>query len=371
MSRFLFSPLTLPAPDGAGLTLRNRALVAPMCQYSVTAEDGVPTHWHLVHLGAFASGGFGLVTAEATAVQARGRISPRDLGLWDDAQIASHARIVDFAHSQGAAAAVQLAHAGGKASTPPWLPGAGEGTLTAEEGGWGVVGPTTTPVAEGLAAPLALDDDGLDAVVADFAAAARRADAAGYDAIQLHAAHGYLLHEFLSPLTNTREDRHGGDEDGRSLLLRRVARAVREAWPSHKPLGVRFSGTDWLPGAWDVEATGRVARRLVEEHGVGWVDVSSGGLGSGVRIPVGPGYQVSLASTVREALRGTGAVVSAVGLIEDAAQAETILATGQADAVSIGRAALRDPHWAAAAAARLRVPAQERPHAAPYWRAGW
>lgn len=369
------SPVTLPTPDGDGLLLRNRAFVAPMCQYSVEAEDGVPTDWHLVHLGAFASGGFGLVTVEATAVEARGRISPRDLGLWDDAQVDAHRRIVDFVHSQGARIAVQLAHAGGKASTHPWFPGAAEGTVPVAEGGWATVGATHTPVLPELDAPHALSEAELAEVVQAWANAARRADAAGYDAIQIHAAHGYLLHQFLSPLNNTRADAYGsGDPDGggrgRTRLLREVVAAVRAVWPAHKALGIRFSGTDWVDeGGWDVDATARIAGELVRGHGVGWIDVSSGGLGGPAGIPVGPGYQVALAEHVRTELAGTAAVVSAVGLIEDGAQAETILATGQADAVSIGRAALRDPHWPAAAARRLRVPKAESPDAVQYWRA--
>jgi 2,4-dienoyl-CoA reductase-like NADH-dependent reductase (Old Yellow Enzyme family) len=371
-SPLLFSPVTLPTPEGPGLSLLNRAMVPPMCQYAVDAEDGVPTDWHLVHTGAMAAGGFGLVTVEATGVEARGRISPRDLGLWDDAQIPAHARLTAFAHSQGAAAAIQLGHAGGKASTYPWLPGASEGTVPAAEGGWATVSATSTPILPELDAPQALDAAGIETVIRAFADAARRADAAGYDALQLHGAHGYLLHQFLSPLTNTRTDEYGGDEAGRTRLVLRVVDAVRAVWPAHKPLGIRFSATDWVEGedgtVWDERATGRLARTLAEEHGVSWFDISSGGLAGG-RIPVGPGYQVALAAHVRVALKGTGAVVSAVGLIEDAHQAETILATGQADAISIGRAALRDPHWAAAAAASLGVPSKAI-HAAPqYWRA--
>lgn len=365
------NPVTLPSPAGPGLELRNRAFIAPMCQYSVEAEDGVPTDWHLAHLGAFAAGGFSLVTAEATAVEARGRISARDLGLWDDSQVPAHRRITDFVHSQGAAAAVQLGHAGGKASTYPWLPGAAEGTVPASDGGWATVGATDAPVLPDLDAPHALSEEELGLLVQAWADAARRADAAGYDAIQIHAAHGYLLHQFLSPLNNTRTDGYGGDERGRTRLLREVVAAVRAAWPAHKALGIRFSGTDWVDGGWDVDATARMAGELVREHGVGWVDLSSGGLGGPAAIPVGPGYQVSLADHVRAELAGTDAVVSAVGLIHNAMQAETILATGQADAVSIGRAALRDPHWAAHAASDLRVSAADSPAADQYWRANW
>ncbi len=367
----LFTPITLPTPDGQGLVLRNRTIAAPMCQYVVEAQDGVPTDWQLQHLGAFAAGGFGLVVSEATAVEARGRITPRDVGLYDGAQVAAHARIVSFVHAQGAAIAVQLAHAGGKASTYPWFPGQSEGTVPASDGGWKTVGVADAAVLPGLDAATALDAAGIARVVAAFADAARRADAAGYDAIQLHAAHGYLMHQFLSPLTNTRSDAYGGDEEGRTRLVREVAAAVRAVWPVHKPLGTRISATDWADGGWDVDASVRLLRRLVTEDGVTWVDVSSGGLSADAAIPLGPGYQVPLAAKLTQALAGTGVVVSAVGLIDEATQAETILVTRQAHAVSIGRAALRNPHWPAVAAARLRVPRAENPSALPYWRAGW
>ncbi|GAA2879498.1 oxidoreductase [Actinoplanes cyaneus] len=367
----LFTPITLPAPEGPGLVLRNRAIVAPMCQYVIDAEDGVPRDWHLQHLGSFAAGGFGMVTTEATGVEARGRISPRDVGLYDDEQQRAHERLVTFLHSQGAAAAVQLAHAGGKASTFPWLPGQPDGTVPAADGGWSTVSAVDGPVLPGLSAAAGLSREGIAEVVAAFAAAARRADAAGYDAIQLHGAHGYLIHQFLSPLTNTRTDEYGGDEEGRTRLAREVAAAVRAVWPAHKPLGIRISATDWVDGGWDVPASARLIRRLAEEHGVTWVDVSSGGLGGGAAIPVGPGYQVPLAAELTRQLAGTPVVVSAVGLVEEALQAETILATGQAHAVSIGRAALRDPHWATSAAARLGIDRTELPRPPQYWRAGW
>ncbi|MDR7275280.1 oxidoreductase [Catenuloplanes atrovinosus] len=371
MTARLFEPITLPTADGAGLRVRNRAFVAPMCQYAIDAEDGVPTDWHLVHLGAFASGGFGLVVTEATAVEARGRISPRDAGLWNDAQRDAHARIVRFAHARGAAAGVQLAHAGGKGSTYPSLPGRPLGTVPAAERGWPTVSAVDGPVQPGLAPATALDEAGIADVVDAFADAARRADEAGYDVLQIHAAHGYLLHQFLSPLTNTRTDGYGAGEEGRTRLAREVAAAVRKVWPSHKPLGIRISATDWVEGGWDVAASARLARTLADEHGVTWVDVSTGGLQAGAAIPVGPGYQVPYAAHLTAALAGTDTVVSAVGLIEHAAQAETVLATGQAHAVSIGRAALRNPHWATEAAAALGVPAADLPRAEQYWRARW
>lgn len=372
MTSTLFSPVTLPAPEGPGLSLRNRALVSPMCQYSVEARDGAPTDWHLVHLGAFATGGFGLVTAEATAVEARGRISSQDLGLWEDGQIAAHRRVVDFVHAHGAAAGVQLAHAGGKASTHPALPDAGQGTASVAEGGWQTVGATDAPVLPDLDAPRALTAEEIAETVAAWADAARRADEAGYDVIQIHAAHGYLLHQFLSPLNNTRTDAYGGDEAARSRLLLEVVDAVRAVWPAHKPLGVRLSGTDWVTSSsWDAEAAARVADVLVRSHGVGWIDVSSGGLGGGAQIPVGPGYQVPLAAAVSRAVEGTGAVVSAVGMITSAQQAETVLVADAAQAISIGRAALRNPHWAAVAAQELHVPRTANPIAGQYWRGGW
>ncbi len=367
----LFSPIRLAARGGEGLSVRNRAFIAPMCQYAVAAQDGVPTDWHLQNLASFAAGGFGLIMTEATGVTPEARISPRDLGLWNDEQRDAHARLVAFSHSQGAGAGVQLAHAGGKASTYPALPGFPSGTVAPAEGGWPTVGVADASVLPNLAPARGLDQAGIDAVVTAFADAARRADEAGYDVVQIHAAHGYLLHQFLSPLTNTRTDGYGGSEAGRTRLTREVVDAVRAAWPEHKPLGIRFSGTDWVPGGWDVEETARLARLLVDEHGVTWVDVSSGGLTAGAAIPVGPGYQVALADRVHEALAGTDATVSAVGLIEVAEQAETILASGQADAVSIGRAALRNPHWAAASASALGVPHADNPQAPSYARSGW
>ncbi len=230
---------------------------------------------------------------------------------------------------------------------------------------------TDRPVLPNLDAPVALDEAGIGEVVSAFANAARLADAAGYDAIQVHSAHGYLLHQALSPLTNTRTDGYGGDESGRTRLVREVVSAVRAVWPAHKPLGIRISATDWVDGAWDLDASARLVHDLVTQHGINWVDVSSAGLGGGTEIPVGSGYQVPLAQRITEVLADTDAIVSAVGLIEDATQAETILASGQAHAVSLGRAALRNPHWPALAAARLGVPASEIPAAPQYWRANW
>lgn len=370
-TQHLFSPLTIASPSGPGLTLRNRLIVAPMCQYSVDDLGGVPTDWHLQHLGSMAAGGFGMVVTEATGVEPRARISPRDLGLYTDEQQDAHARIVSFIHAQGAASAIQLGHAGAKASTYPGLPGLPEGTVPPQEGGWIPRGATTEPVRDGYDAPEALDGGGIAAVVRAFAEAAARADAAGYDAVQIHAAHGYLLHQFLSPLTNTRTDEYGGSEENRTRLTREVVAAVRAVWPDEKPLGIRFSAVDWTPGGWGIESMIRLARTLVSDYGVTWIDASTGGLDKSEFIEVGPGYQVRFAAALREALEGTNATVSAVGLIDDAFQAETILASGQADAISIGRAALRNPHWAAQAAARLGVASDENPRSIPLWRARW
>lgn len=371
MSSTLFSPLTLPAPHGDGVELRNRTVLSPMCQYSVDAEDGVPTDWHLQHYGALAAGGFGLVVVESTGVNPSARISPRDLGLYTDAQVVAHARVVSFIHSQGAKAAVQLNHAGGKASTYPWLPGKKNTTVPVAEGGWQTIGMTHNPVVPGLDAPVELTQQGIDHVVASFAQAARRADEAGYDAIQIHAAHGYLLHQSLSPLNNTRNDGYGADEEGRTRLLREVVDAVRAVWPATKPLGIRLSVTDWIKGAWDVEASARLVHDLAANHGLNWVDISSTGISVDADVPTGPGYHVPLAARISEALADTNAVVSVVGCISEGPQAETILVSGAADAVTIGRAALRNPHWPASVAAGLGVDRASIPSAPQYWRANW
>lgn len=366
----LFSPLTLPAPQGEGLTLRNRTILAPMCQYIVTKQNGVPTDWHMQHYGSFAAGGFGLLTVESTGVNAQGRITPCDLGLYTKEQREAHARIVRFIHEQGAAAAVQLNHAGGKASTFPWLRGQRHGTVPVEQGGWKTVGMTDRPVQANYDAPTALDEAGFHSIAESFAQAAKRADAAGYDAIQIHAAHGYLLHQSVSLVTNTRQDDYGTDELGRTRLVREVVDAIRSVWPATKPLGIRISATDWLSGGWDVEAAARMVHDLVVDHGVNWVDVSSAGLGDGT-VPSGPGFHAILAVRITQALSDTDAVVSTVGGISAPEQAETMLRTHQADVVSIGRAALRNPHWPAAAAARLGVPDEDNPASPSLWRAQW
>ncbi|HET9691533.1 MAG TPA: NADH:flavin oxidoreductase/NADH oxidase [Acidimicrobiales bacterium] len=338
----LFSPMHL-----RDLTLANRVWVSPMCQYS--SVDGRPTDWHLVHLGSLARGGAGLVMTEATAVSPEGRISPSDAGIWTDEQAADYRRITDFIHTAGSAAGIQLGHAGRKASTDvPWE---GRSWVPLDRGGWEAVGPS--PIGYGnWPAPRALDDEGIATVVADFAAAARRAEAAGFDVVELHAAHGYLLHQFLSPLTNTRSDAYGGDLEGRSRLLLEVVEAVRRAWPAGKPVLVRLSATDWAPGGWDVEDTVKVAVAL-RQLGVDLIDVSSGGNVPEQQIAIGPGYQVAFARAVRE---GAGIATAAVGLLSEPVQAEQVLVEGAADAVFLARALLRDPHWPQRAAAELGDP---------------
>jgi 2,4-dienoyl-CoA reductase-like NADH-dependent reductase (Old Yellow Enzyme family) len=332
--------------------------MSPMCTYS--ADGGFANDWHLVHLGARAAGGVGLVVTEATAVEARGRISPHDLGLWRDDQVDGLRRITDFVHGQGAAAAVQLAHAGRKASTHrPWAPV--RGAVADADGGWPVVGPTAAPFGPTLRTPRALGADELPGIAASFAAAAERAEAAGFDAVELHAAHGYLLHAFLSPLVNDREDGYGGDFDGRSRLLREVAAAVRAVWPEGKPLLVRISASDWVEGGWSVDDSVRLAAVLAG-LGVDLIDCSSGGAVPGVAIPAEPAYQVAFAERIR---RQAGLATGAVGRIVDPAEADALVREGRADLVLLGRALLRDPQWAVHAAAALGVSA---PWAVPY---GW
>jgi 2,4-dienoyl-CoA reductase-like NADH-dependent reductase (Old Yellow Enzyme family) len=355
----LFEPVEL-----RGVTARNRVWLAPMCQYSATAQDGKPTDWHLAHLGARAAGGFGVVIAEATAVTPEGRISPDDTGLWSDDQIEPWRRIADFVRGQGAVAAVQLAHAGRKASTYP--PAAAHpGSLPIDEGGWETVGPSAEAFGQ-LAVPRSLTVDDIAEVPRQFAAAAERAHAAGFDAVEIHAAHGYLLHQFLSPLSNTRIDAYGGSFDGRTRLVTEVVDAIREVWPEDKPVFIRFSATDWVDGGWDVAHVKELSAR-VAQHGVDVVDVSSGGLSPEQRISVGPGYQVPFA----EAVRSSGVTTAAVGLITEPRQAEEIVASGKADVVLLGRAALRDPSWPLRAAHELGVDPSTAPWPVQYRLGAW
>jgi 2,4-dienoyl-CoA reductase-like NADH-dependent reductase (Old Yellow Enzyme family) len=337
------------------LTLRNRIVVSPMCEYSAT--DGVPNDWHMVHLGSRAVGGAGAVIAEATAVSAQGRISPQDTGLWNQAQLEAWRPITRFIKAHGAMAGVQLAHAGRKASTlRPWD---GHGPVPAGQGDWLTVAPSALPFDTGWNLPQALDEAGIQTVIADFRSAAQRALAAGFELIELHAAHGYLLHQFLSPLSNQRSDRYGGSFENRSRLVREVVIAVREVWPAELPLWLRISATDWADqGGWDIEQSIELARQ-VTSLGVDLIDVSSGGLLPHVKIPLAPGYQVPFAARIR---REAGVATGAVGLITGAEQAAQIVATGDADVVLIARESLRDPYFPRRAAqqlgAKIDAPAQ-------------
>ncbi len=339
----LFSPLKLRE-----VTLRNRIAVSPMCQYS--AHDGIAGDWHLVHLGSRAVGGAGLVIFEATAVEARGRISPADLGIWDDAQVEPLARVVRFVEGQGAAACLQLAHAGRKASVrAPWDEAGAP--LAEEDGGWPVVGPSPIPFAAGHPVPAPLDAAGMRGIAHAFAEGARRGLAAGFRVLEVHAAHGYLLHQFLSPLSNHRRDDYGGPFENRTRLAREVVAAVREVWPARLPLLVRVSATDWAEGGWAPEEAVALGRAL-RDLGVDLVDTSSGGLVPTAQVPAGPGYQAGFAERVR---REAGIATGAVGLITSPEQAEHVLRTGQADLVLLAREMLRDPYWPLHAAARLRA----------------
>jgi len=338
----LFSPLTL-----RDLTLRNRTMVAPMCQYS--SVDGFATDWHFVHLGRFGMGGFGLVMLEASGVLPEARITYGDLGIYKDEHIAPLARIVDFLHSQGAAVGIQLAHAGRKASTSvSWN---GPEQLATEEQRrklgyehWQPVGPSAIshdPNDPDFQVPLALDRAGIDRVIAGFAAAARRADQAGFDTVEVHAAHGYLLNQFLSPLANARTDNYGGSLENRMRLTLEVAEAVRAAWPSGKPLMARLSVSDNAEGGWTVEDSVVLAREL-KAIGVDAIDCSSGGLAQG-RIKPAPAYQVPFSAAVRN---GAGIATAAVGLLDDVLAAEAILERGEADIIALARGAMKDPNWA-------------------------
>lgn len=335
-----------------GVEFRNRLWVASMCQYSVEAQDGVPTTWQLVHLGQFAAGGFGLILTEATAVSPEGRISPQDTGIWNDEQRDAWKPVTAFLRRHGAVPGIQLAHAGRRASSyAPWGT-TGTGTVPVAEGGWKTVAPSAVAFT-GSDEPIELDRDGIDRVVSDFQDAAVRAVDAGFEVIELHAAHGYLLHQFLSPLANHRTDEYGGGLENRARLLLRVVDAVREVVPPELPLFVRFSATDWTPGGLDEDDIATVAG-WANEHGADFFDISSGGIIAEQVIPVGPGYQVRFA----EHVRASGVPTSAVGLISEPAQAEAIIANGQADAVLVARQALREPHFPLRAAEELGASAE-------------
>jgi 2,4-dienoyl-CoA reductase-like NADH-dependent reductase (Old Yellow Enzyme family) len=328
----LFEPFPIRS-----LTLANRIVVSPMCQYS--SVDGFSNDWHLVHLGTRAVGGAALVMTEATAVTPEGRISPQDLGIYDALHVPGLAHIVRFIHSQKTSAGIQLAHAGRKGSTRrPWEP---PGTVTPEDGGWQPVGPASEPFVEGYPVPRPLQVQDIAGVIEAFRTAARRALDAGFDVIEVHAAHGYLLHEFYSPLVNTRTDEYGGSFDNRVRLCLEVVEAVRGVWPERLPLFVRISATDWAPGGWDLDQSVELARRM-RERGVDLVDCSSGGAVHHQQIAVGLGYQVPFAERIR---RDAGVATGAVGMITQPAQADAIIGGGQADVVLLARELLRDPYW--------------------------
>jgi len=336
----LFSPLKLRQ-----VTFRNRIGVSPMCQYS--SEDGFINDWHLVHLGSRAVGGAGLVMLEASAVEPRGRISPQDLGIWKDEHIEGLGRVATIIRSHGAVPGIQIAHAGRKASTrTPWQGGT---QIPSHDGGWRTVAPSSIPFRDKEETPVELTPSEIDGVIQCFNDAAHRAALAGFDVIEIHAAHGYLIHQFLSPLSNRRSDEFGGSFENRIRFLLRITHAVRKVWPSEKPLFVRISATDWAEGGWDLDQSVELARRLAP-LGVDLVDCSSGGLVPYARIPLEPGYQVPFAAAIRD---DAHVPTAAVGLITEAAQANSIVESGQADMVLLARAMLRDPYWPIHAAQEL------------------
>ncbi len=350
----LFSPISFRE-----LTLPNRIMVSPMCQYS--AEHGKATAWHMMHLPNLAISGAGLLGIEATAVEAAGRITHEDLGLYDEATEAALKPVIDSVHRYGQSAVViQLAHAGRKASS--YTPWEGGQFRPASDRGWRPVAPSTVPYKDGEPAPIPLDEAGMVRICDSFAMAARRADRLGIDAIEIHGAHGYLLHQFMSPLSNQRTDRYGGSLENRIRFPLEVFDAIRAAFPAGKPVGVRLSATDWVEGGWDLEQTIVLARALTA-RGADWIDVSSGGLSPLQKIPVGPGYQVPFAERIK---RETGATTVAVGLITEPRQAEEIVSSGKADLVAIARGMLYDPRWGWHAAAALDATVDAPPQ---YWRA--
>jgi len=336
----LFAPLTIRE-----ITIRNRIGVSPMCQYS--ASDGCADEWHLVHYGSRAVGGAGLVLSEAVAVSPRGRISPSDLGIWDDRHLPGFRRITSFVREQGAVAGIQLAHAGRKAGTaPPWQGGR---PVAPAEGGWQPVAPSALPFDADTPVPEALDRGGIVEIVEAFRQAAARALAARFQVVEIHAAHGYLLHQFLSPLSNHRTDEYGGPYDNRVRLLKEVCRAVREEWPPSLPLFVRVSSTDWVDGGWRIEDAVALAHHL-SAYGVDLIDCSSGGIAPGIAVPAGPGYQIPFSQRIKDTLP---VLTAAVGMITSPAQADQIIRTEQADIVLLAREMLRDPYWPLRAAKAL------------------
>ncbi len=349
----LFSPLTI-----RGITFRNRIGISSMCQYS--CRDGAATDWHVVHLGSRAVGGAALVMTEATSVEARGRISAADLGIYDDAHVEALARITAFITANGAIPGIQLAHAGRKASTaPPWTGGR---PVAIEDGGWRPVGPSATKFDSNYQTPEPLDAAGIAQIVEAYALAARRARSAGFEVIEVHAAHGYLIHQFLSPVSNRRTDEYGGSYDNRTRLLKTVCSAVRSEWPDELPLFVRISATDWIDDGWQPEDSVALAHHL-SSYGVDLIDCSSGGIAPGIPIPAGPGYQVPFSQRIKTTLP---MLTAAVGFITSPAQADQIIRTEQADLILIARESLRDPYWPMHAAKAL---GQECPWPNQYLRA--
>jgi 2,4-dienoyl-CoA reductase-like NADH-dependent reductase (Old Yellow Enzyme family) len=335
----LFSPLKI-----RNITLKNRVVMSPMCQYS--AKDGFAGDWHLVHYGTRAAGGTGLIIVEATAVWPEGRITPSDLGLWSNDHIPGLRRVTDFIHSQGAVAGIQLAHAGRKASCA--IPREGGRQLDLKNGGWETVGPSAIPFSPGDRPPVTADSTCLTRIIDGFRDAAERALKAGFRVAEIHSAHGYLLQEFLSPISNRRTDEYGGSFENRTRLLLRVTKAVRSVWPEEYPLFVRISSTEWTPGGWSPEESVRLAL-LLQQEGTDLIDCSSAGNIHDAKIPVGPGYQVPFAAMIKE----SGILTGAVGMITEAGQAEEILASGKADLILMGRELLRNPYFPLQAAKKL------------------
>jgi 2,4-dienoyl-CoA reductase-like NADH-dependent reductase (Old Yellow Enzyme family) len=342
MSSKLFSPLQIKS-----ITLKNRIVISPMCQYSAT--DGFANDWHLVHLGSRASGGAGLIIQEATSVSPEGRISPEDLGLWKDEQMDKMKIINQFIISQNAVPGIQLAHAGRKASAAsPWNGGR---KVPIDQGGWDTVAPSAVGYHDNEIPPIALDETGIQKVISDFKSATIRAVEAGFQALEIHAAHGYLLHQFLSPLSNFRTDEYGGSFENRIRLTLQVVEAVQSEWTKELPLFIRISATDWAEGGWNIEESVQLSK-ILKEKGVDLIDVSSGGAVSHQQIPLGPNYQVPFADQIKKEV---GISTGAVGLITEAAQAEEIIASGKADLVLFARESLRNPNLGLAFAAALNV----------------
>lgn len=365
------SPLLLKPISIGPVHVPNRMFLPPMCQYSVAAQDGVPTDWHLAHSLSRAAGGFGMIVTEATSVTPEGRISPQDLGLWNDTQAAAFPRITQAITDHGSVPVIQLAHAGAKASTWPMWPNMPVGSVPIDDGGWQTLSPSGINPVSGLAQTRAMSVQDIQNTVQAFADAAQRADQAGYQGVQIHGAHGYLIHQFLSGVTNKREDQYGGSFENRTRFVKEIIAAVRAVWPKNKLLGLRLSADDYVEGSWSIDDSSRLLQDLEaepEKYGLDWVDASSGGIGDTYQGPTGPSYQVPLAERLKH---DTHLVVSAVGVITEAEQAEEILQSGKADAVCIGRSGLAQPNWPVFAAYELGVDRRELPFAPQYFRGNW